>query len=507
MEKSPNRFHERRFLYSVAWRIPFWFVLLALALAWIVYFLVGHQFISALYESNSAMAERLMAGRAVTPIDAYYRRGDTVMVHGTYWLIGSYFAVRLLLQQPLGMLLSAFSFFICSLVLFWLFEIFPSLIARTHLDGIFGYYAYKIYYIPDPELVFREKPFNRRIITDFSGAQYSARYGIEVEPYTIEWIMDKNGFRNQRDADSVDIVVLGDSYIEYGSTEADTFVGRLESKLGGITVRNLGKSGYAPAQYLQVLKRFGLPYKPKIAVMAFYEGNDIQEVRDYLLWKTGRSGELRGYLFRFATDSLWRRYTVAITASLGELRKAVGTLDELLLLKLAMVRGYPQNTHPDIAILNLRGDVYPKLFIDKLPHTTTEQMLAAEEFRAIAKFFGEFRDVSTANHIKPVILYIPTALQIYAPYTTAASGSHWLAVRDQQIAVRENIEKAITVLANESRVDLITLTPVFNQAAAEGKMLYYPLDAHWNAEGREIAARFFAAALKKRYSEVSAQGR
>ena len=82
-----------------------------------------------------------------------------------------------------------------------------------------------------------------------------------------------------------------------------------------------------------------------------------------------------------------------------------------------------------------------------------------------------------------------------------------LAVRDQQIAVRENIEKAITVLANESRVDFITLTPVFNQAAAEGKMLYYPLDTHWNAEGREIAARFVAAALKKRYSEVSAQGR
>jgi SGNH hydrolase-like domain, acetyltransferase AlgX len=129
-----------------------------------------------------------------------------------------------------------------------------------------------------------------------------------------------------------------------------------------------------------------------------------------------------------------------------------------------------------------------------------EQMLATEEFRAIAKFFGEFRDVCTANHIKPVIMYIPTALQIYAPYTTAATGSHWLAMRDQQIAVRENIENAITVLANETRVDLITLTPVFNRAAAEGKMLYYSLDAHWNAEGREIAARFVAAALNKFHS-------
>jgi hypothetical protein len=386
------------------------------------------------------------------------------------------------------MLLSAFSFFICSIVLFCVFEMFPSLIALTHLDGIFGYYAYRINYIPDPDLVFREKPFNRRIITGFSGAQYSVRYGIEVQPYTIEWIMDKDGFRNQRAADSADVVVLGDSYIEYGSVETDTFVGRLENKLSGVTVRNLGKSGYAPAQYLQVLKRFGLQYKPKIAIMAFYEGNDIQEVRDYLLWKTGKSDELRGYLFKFATDSLWSRYTVAIMASLGELRKVVGAFDELLLQKLARVRGYPQNTHPDIAILNLGGKIYPKLFIDKLPENTTEQMLATEEFRAVAKLFGEFRDVCTANRVKPIILYIPTALQIYAPYTTLASGSHWLAVRDQQIAVRENIEKAIKVLAKESRVDLITLTPVYNRAAAEGKMLYYSLDTHWNAEGREIAA-------------------
>ena len=428
MEKSPYRFHERRFLCSVAarWRIPFWLVLLALALAWIVYFLAGHQFITAVYESNSAMADRLMAGRAVTPIDAYYRRADAVMVHGTYWLIGSYFAVRLLLQQPLGMLLSAFSFFICSLVLFWVFEIFPSLIALTHLDGLFGYYAYKINYIPDPELVFREKPFNRSIITAFSGAQYSARYGIEVQPYTIEWLMDKDGFRNQSEADSTDVVVLGDSYMEYGAAETDTFVGRLENNLAGMTVRNLGKSGYAPAQYVQVLKRFGLQYKPKIAVMAFYEGNDVQEVRDYLLWKTGRSGELRGYLFKFATDSLWGRYTIAITASLAELRKAIGTSDELLLQKLANVRGYPQKTHPDIAILNLGGTMHPKLFIDKLPHTTTEQMLATEEFQAIAKFFVEFRNVCKANGVRPVILYIPTALQIYGPYTTAASGSHWV---------------------------------------------------------------------------------
>jgi hypothetical protein len=96
-------------------------------------------------------------------------------------------------------------------------------------------------------------------------------------------VMDKDGFRNERAADSADIVVLGDSYIECGSTQADTFVGRLEAKVPHLRVRNLGKSGYGPPQYLHVLKRYGLQYKPKLALMAFYEGNDIPEVRDYLV--------------------------------------------------------------------------------------------------------------------------------------------------------------------------------------------------------------------------------
>jgi hypothetical protein len=151
-----------------------------------------------------------------------------------------------------------------------------------------GYYAYKANYIPDQELIFREKPFNRRVIHDFTGTQSSLRYGIEVQPYSIEWIMDKDGFRNQRAMAAADIVVLGDSYIEYGANEADTFVGRLEEKLPGMSTRNLGKSGYSVGQYVQVLKRYGLQYKPKLALMAFYEGNDVAEVRDYLLWKSSR---------------------------------------------------------------------------------------------------------------------------------------------------------------------------------------------------------------------------
>lgn len=487
-------------LSALTGRHVVWFLTILLVVIWVGYLLAGQQLITVLYNSRDfPLADRFISDRASTPVEVYYRRADAVLVHSTLWFMVASAIVWLLLRNPGGLLLFSFSSFLTSFFFFCLFESFPSLISVTHLDNVLGYYAYKTNYVRDPELVFREKPFNRRVIHDFTGAQYSPRYGIEVNSYSIEWVMDKDGFRNPGAAASVDIVVVGDSYMEYGSTETDTFVGRLQKQLPRLSVRNLGKSGYSAGQYVEVLKRFGLQYKPKLALMAFYEGNDVSGVRDYLLWKSGRTSELHGYLYKFATNSLWRRYVVATTATLTELRKKIRAIEEVPLAKLATIRGYAPKTHPDIAVLNLRGHLYPKLFIDKLPEITIAQMLATEEFEAMRNLFSEFREICESNSITPLVLYIPTASQIYAPYTTPASGSHWLQMRDRQVAVRRNTEKAITLVARQSGLDLISLTPVFERAATEGKMVYYALDSHWNAEGREIAAQFVADVVKKRF--------
>jgi hypothetical protein len=47
-----------------------------------------------------------------------------------------------------------------------------------------------------------------------------------------------------------------------------------------------------------------------------------------------------------------RRYTAAAAATMVEFRKVAGELDEVWLQKFAAARGYPQNTHPDIAIIS-----------------------------------------------------------------------------------------------------------------------------------------------------------
>jgi hypothetical protein len=112
---------------------------------------------------------------------------------------------------------------------------------------------------------------------------------------------------------------------------------------------------------------------------------------------------------------------------------------------------------------------------------------------------AEFRDLCLANNIVPIILYVPTATHIYADYSTEESGSHWLSLRGKQIATKDEIEKSIHYLAEYYKIDFISLTPVFERAAKEGELLYYPLDSHWNSEGKELAARYVAGELKSRF--------
>jgi hypothetical protein len=479
--------------------LSWWVVVSFLAAGLVIYALFGQQVIAAIYRAENPWVDAILSGRASTPLEAYYRSADVLVLTASLWLVGGYAVLRALLRQPLGAMVFGGSLALTSFSLFWFFEVFPGLIPVFRLQIVSPYYAYKVNYLPDPELGFREKPFNRAVIDGFAGARYSPVYDIDVVPMTIEWKMDQDGFRNARATDSSDVILLGDSYLEYGTNDVDTFGGRLEGKLPGLTVRNLGKSGYSPFQYLTVLKRYGLKYKPRYAVMAFYEGNDISETREYLLWKSGRLSGWRGFLLKFSTDSLIRRYWAALAATSSHLHSAFNGGRERVLHRLAQSRGYAHVTHPDIAHLDLQGNAYRKLFIDQLPAATPEELLASEEFAALKKVFGEFRDLSRANGIMPMVLYIPTAVQIYAPYSTKASGVNWLKEVKTQIAVRRNTEAAVSALARGAGVDFFSLTPVFGGAAAQGKMVYYPLDAHWNAEGREIAASFMAQTLQSKY--------
>jgi SGNH hydrolase-like domain, acetyltransferase AlgX len=485
--------------FSVMRWLPWWLVLSLVAAGLLIYVLLGQQVISAIYQAESAWVDAILSGRAITPVEAYYRRADQLVFRACLWLLGGYAALRIVLREPGGTMIFAVSLAFMSFLLFCVFEIFPVLVPIFRLNVVSAYYAYKINYLPDAELGFREKPFNREIIRGFAGAAYSPIYGIDVAPTTIDWSMDQDGFRNAGSTQSADLVLLGDSYLDYGTDQLDTFGSRLDAKLPGISVQNLGKSGYSPFQYLVILNRYGLKYQPQYAVMAFYEGNDIADTRGYLHWKDARPSGTFSLLYSFSSDSLLRRYWAALSATRTKLAETFIYFQDLMLHRIAKIRGYAPRVHPEIAILNLQGKVYPKLFVDRFSAATTAEMLAREEFAALEDVFGKFRELCRAHGITPVVVYIPAAVHVYAKYSRQVSGMRWLRIRDAQIAASGNAESAVRTVVQKAGIDFLSLTPEFSRAAERGKMLYYALDDHWNADGREVAAEFLARALRDKY--------
>lgn len=478
--------------------------LLAAVLA-LVYGVFGRDLIRALYDGRLfGLGDWLMTGKTTTALQDYYDYADASVL---LWIVLSLILVPagiVLLRQPLGAMVAACSMLLFSFLAFCAGEWFPSVVPLLHLE-VFPYYSFKQVYLPDGVLAFKVKPFaHANPPANFKGDLYSPAYGVEaasINAAATGHTWDENGFSNKAGMRSADIVVVGDSYMEDGTDDGDPFPRRLETKLGGVTVANLATAGYGPNQYVEVLKRYGIAKKPKYVLMGFFEGNDVDNIVSYLAWKQKGTGTYARWHEALAADTVARKYLVAAEGTLDYVRGRAW--EQLWLLwQLFLDRLEPKarpSIHPDIAVLRLGKQQYSVVLPEVSGVQPAREMLQTEKFRVLAQLLAEYKEVSVKNGIVPIVLYIPAATHIYAPHSTDQSGSRWLYRRDRIIAHKDETEKAVRFLSEQHQLGFITLTPLFERAAEQGTLLYYPFDTHWNSQGKELAARFVADALRSRF--------
>ncbi len=296
---------------------------------------------------------------------------------------------------------------------------------------------------------------------------------------------DARGYRNSTALEKADVLVIGDSYAE-GSKVSDehAWPRRLADRCGA-AVYNTGMSGYAPHNYLAVLREFGPSLDPRVVICLFYEENDFRaaEVRD--------TPEPEGSRF-FKRSPILQAIDRAIVGSLGG--SAWGSdVAGIEMLSWMPVR-VPVRTGPYYAFS-------PNLLLDL--YKTPEKLAASEQWAAIRENFLRMRDLCAQREDRFIIAYAPSKPHVMLPLAVdriPADKLHAFArlreddlpppeeFRDELMGSLDNKERLVREWCAAEKIEFVSLTEPLRAAMADGRQVYFTYDDHWSPKGHEVVA-------------------
>jgi lysophospholipase L1-like esterase len=341
-----------------------------------------------------------------------------------------------------------------------LFEI-PALIQAVDYRTIIGpTHAWWAPNITDPELLHVHRPRAHQSGTAMGG-DISTVFQIPPSDLTqFHWDVtyDHNGFRNETDLKSADIVVIGDSFVEgLTVTDAELATSRLAQSQGKV-VANLGQSTYGPLEELVVLKRYGLPLQPRTVVWLFFEGNDLTDVTHY-----HRAME--------NPPTFWRSYWARSFT-----RSAVNEVRGLFAAHAEKPPGVSRS-----GVLQTSTGNNVTLYFFNTPPLTQENLSALDETAATIETAHK---LCAAQGARLIFVYVPTKFRVFHSFCRFPQESK---CRDWVVSdLPDRLQKALGSVAPE--VGYLDLTPALIDAVKAGKLPYYPDDEHWSPEGHKVAA-------------------
>jgi len=310
--------------------------------------------------------------------------------------------------------------------------------------------------VKDPELIHTRRPY-----VHFSGETRGgrAKYGwvipsSDLTLYHWDVKCDRYGFRNETDLKSADTIVIGDSFVEGVTVPEAQLTTSLLAHVTGKTVANLGQGNWGPQQELVVLKRYGLPLRPRTVVWMFSEGSDLKDVIHY------------DYDLHHPTD-FWHAYLQRsfLHIELARLRTPAG----LPGMKRAGLLQQPNDK------------TVTMYFMNPAKPLTEAEIGAIDETAQIIK---EAYSLSAAQGAQLIFVFAPEKFRVFhdfCHYPQQSDCRNWT-VNDMP----ERMEKAIRAIS--PNLGYVDLTPSLVEAVKAGAVPYYPDDDHWAPDGHKVAA-------------------
>jgi hypothetical protein len=278
------------------------------------------------------------------------------------------------------------------------------------------------------------------------------------------------------------VAVLGDSFAwGYGVERHERFSDRLEASLRGSNVQNYGVCGYGTDQELLVLRQSALKIAPKVVIVEFAVGNDLDDIMSATAYKLPKptfvlaDGALRLTGVPVPRIANWRRAARTqvrdfLTAHLRIYawgRPRWGRFRSRTLGSLGLVRD------------NASEKARLRLYERDAPERIAGGWVLAEAL------LGAMRDEAAGAGARLVLLVVPDRLQVEEPLWDEVAREFGLnpAGYDRDLPDRRLKEIA-------DRLGILIVDPLIRQRrlAAQGRPLFIPGDRHWSAEGHAVAA-------------------
>jgi hypothetical protein len=292
------------------------------------------------------------------------------------------------------------------------------------------------------------------------------------EPYDLRYSRDAHGFRNREPyPQPADLVIVGDSFTAGELVNAPYSEGLSPATL------SLGLAGSGTLEQARLYAHFGAPRAPRVTVLAFFGGNDVQDNAHFARLQ---AEGITAYEAAQRGRAVWE-YSVLFHLGLRLRQSLVGRDGGACAYPVQAQDGTPLAFYNAFLVNNSAPPV-------------------GEAYERTLTAIADIATQAQAGEGAFLLMYVPYKAQVYWDLLTPTAQAQVLASLPDGVGAgflqyRDALRDALAQEAQANGWGWLDLTPILQARAQAGQHAYFYADTHWHQGGHDLVREALRDAL------------